>query len=112
MLDHRVQVLDLAPDRVRRRVAALSPAAAVVVVDSELLRQQRGQVLCPRVERTMLERAADQDYRRTLTQSVEPDRGAVLGFQCAHGDSPIECRLSGLRATLPPVVDATGEFGV
>jgi hypothetical protein len=39
LADQCVQVFDFALDRVGRRVAALSPAAPVVAVDSEVLRQ-------------------------------------------------------------------------
>ena len=73
--DQGFDVLDLAFDRVRRRVAAVAPAPAVVGDHGEARCELSGQL---RGGRTIGQRAADQDERRSVTRPIERDRGAVF----------------------------------
>jgi hypothetical protein len=62
-LDEGFEILDLALDRVRERVATATPSAAIVVEDGEALLQGRGQ---GRARSPVVERADHQDDRRSL----------------------------------------------
>src|SRR5205807_9394102 len=73
-------------DRVRRGVAAVAAAPAVVVEEREVGGQELGQ---RRVDRPRGRRAADQDDRRSLTEPFERDFGAVCGTHLVHRISPL-----------------------
>ena len=97
VLDERRQVLDLALDRPRRRVGAVAAAAAVVVVGREPLAQHLREAGGPGVDRTVLERAADEDQRRPVAVRVEGDRRPVGG---ADGRGHRSCALTTLPIAL------------
>jgi hypothetical protein len=75
-LDERVEVLDLALDRVARRVAAVAAPAAVVADHAEPRREQPAE-LSPALPAAIAERAADEDQRRPVAGAVVGDRRAV-----------------------------------
>jgi len=76
-VDQRLDVVDLAVDRVGQRVPALATATAIKAVDREPRREQRGQ-LRPGAGRMNRQRAVDQDQGRSLTVCVVRDRRAVV----------------------------------
>src|SRR5918997_545529 len=89
LVDEGADVFYLALDHVRRGVAAVAPAPAVVVEHGEMLRQLLG----GRAHQSpVAHRPAHQDDRRTLAQPVEGDGGAVgrsdLPERIAHRHRP------------------------
>src|ERR671916_61763 len=89
--DEGADVFDLALERVRGGVAAVAPAPTIVVKHGEMLRQ----LLCGRAHQSpVAHRSAHHDDRRTSTQPVEGDWGAVSRSYLVHGLSFLP-RLSG-----------------
>src|SRR5215203_1718653 len=80
-VDHFVEILDLALDCIERRIGAVTTAPAVVVEYGEVLGQELGQW---RVRPAIGRCATHQDDRRSITQSIEGDGGAVFGSYCIH----------------------------
>ncbi len=77
VVDQRLDVLDLPVHRVGQGVPAPAAAAAVVAVDSEVWREQLGQLRLA-AGRVDAQRAVDQDQGRPFADLVVPDRGAVV----------------------------------
>jgi len=74
-------VFDLALDRVRPGVAAVAPAATVVIQHGEMLRQ----LLCGRTGQcTVAHRAPHHDDMPTIAQPVEGDLGAIPQSNLVH----------------------------
>jgi len=81
-LDEGFEVLDLALDRIRERVGAVAPSAAIVIEDCEALLQGRGQ---GRARSPVVERADHQDDRRSY-----PDRSNAMAVPSFDRTSPMD----------------------
>src|SRR5262249_19985498 len=82
-VDERFQILDLALDGIRRLIAAVAPAPAVVAKHGEAVRQL-GRQRFARSESAMAKGAVHQDERRPLAGAFERDRSAVFGSYLVH----------------------------
>src|SRR5918998_5549946 len=93
LVDEGADVFYLALDRVRRGVAAVAPAPAVVVEHSEMLRQLLG----GRAHQSpVAHRPAHHDDRRTIAQPVEGDCCAVpRSYRLHEAILPIRVRCPG-----------------
>src|SRR3712207_1698717 len=82
LVDESADVFDLALDGVRGGVAAFAPTPAIVVEDSEMLRQLLG----GRAHQSpVAHRSTHHDDRWTTAQPVEGDGGAVSRSYLVHG---------------------------
>src|SRR5829696_3070948 len=82
--DEGADVFDLALDRIRGGVAAVAPAPTIVVEHSETFRQLLG----GRAHQgPVAHRPAHQDDRRSFTQPVESDCGAIPRSYLFHRPS-------------------------
>jgi hypothetical protein len=73
--DDGSEIFDLAVDRVWNGVTTCASASTIVGDSREVFCQLRSQ---RRARRSIIERAANQDERRSLTRPIERDDGAVL----------------------------------
>src|SRR5206468_2479205 len=74
-VDEGIDILDLALDRVRRRVPTVAATPTVVIEHGEVWREKRRHT---GIRHPIDRPAAHQDDRRSLTQPIERDRGAVF----------------------------------
>src|SRR5215207_902048 len=81
--DHRLKVLALPLERVRLHVAAVAATTPVVIEHGEVRREQIGELDEP-PPLSPAERAADQDHRRSLADTVERDLRAVPRLDHLH----------------------------
>ena len=83
--NHRVEVFDLALDRVGLRVPALAAAPSIVGDHRELRCQQLGELRGGLIDRTMGDRAVDEDDRRPVPGPLDRDRRSVgRAHLCRH----------------------------
>ena len=85
VLDQCLQVFNLAFLGEGLGVAAVTTAAPVVVVDSEVFAKQFGQLCHTRVKGTIRYRTVDQDDGWAGPNLVESNGSAVLRSDCWHG---------------------------
>src|SRR5436309_2261871 len=85
ILDQCLQVFNLAFLGEGLGVAAVTTAASVVVVDSEVFAKQFGQLCHTRVKGTIRYRTVDQDDGWAGPNLVESNFSAVFRSYCLHG---------------------------
>src|SRR5215217_775195 len=79
--DESAEIFDLALDSVGCGVAAVAPAATVVIEDGEMLCE----LLCGRAGQSpVAHRSAHHDYRQTIAQPIEGDGGAIRRGHLVH----------------------------
>jgi hypothetical protein len=83
--DQGVDVVDLALECIRLRIAALAAAPTSVVVDREIRRELGGK---RRVLRPVVESPADHDHCWSTSLADERDRGAIWGRDVTHLSPP------------------------
>jgi hypothetical protein len=77
LLDHRLEILELALGRILRCIAGVATAAAIVVEDGEVHGEAARKLARPRIECSVLKGAANQDDRWPFGRAIECDRCAI-----------------------------------